>query len=610
MKRTLAKETKTKIGESLLLKGVVHNARIMGKLAFIILKDRSGKVQVVVTDPDLVKELKALGTGSILEVEGLVKESDKTDLGVEVEASTVRVINAVTAAWPVEINKPDLKANLDTLLENRALTLRHDNQAAIFKIQGTMSQAYREYMVANDFTEFFGPAMIASSSEGGAEIFKLDYFGKKATLAQSNQLYKQIMVGVYERVFGMAKWFRAENSHTRRHLTEGTQYEFELGFIESLEDIFVYLEGAIKAMLRAVEEKHQHELEVLGSELVRLPAAEGKTKGRFPKLTFSEAIKIVAERTGEDTTAWDDLTTESERELCSYAREQYETDFLIVTNYPKGKFYAYKDESGTYHNFDLLCREAEIVSGGRRVDNYDVLVSEIEAEGMDPAAFEEYLSIFKYGMPSHGGFGLGMERFTMLALGLENIREASLFPSDPTRVASQQLADERISGADQIKKLIKQQFVEADAEFSILKHEPTPTSEDSQRVRAEAGAPTTAGVKALIMRDKKTGENFMAAIPHDQRLDRKALEARVGCKLEFEKPELILKRYGLEVGGIPPFGQVFGIPTFVDAKVFASSTDSAMSSFNVGELTESLICPTSELQKVLPGEVGEFTEAA
>jgi nondiscriminating aspartyl-tRNA synthetase len=600
MERTLNSQLSDKIASKVLVKGWLHNFRLLGKLGFAMLRDRTGLVQVVVDEAKVLDELKALQPGSVLEVEAEVAATDKTELGVELIKPAVKIVNAVTHPWPVEINKPELKANLDTVLENRALTLRHQRNIAIFKIQGEMARAYREYMANQGFTEFFGPAMTASSSEGGAEIFKFDYFGGEATLAQSNQLYKQMMVGVYEGVFAMQKWFRAENSNTRRHLTEGLQYEFELGFIDSIDDVLLHLEGAVSHMINSVAMNCAKELAVLGNNLVKLPEP-GK---RFPRLKFSETAEILAKRMGEDTSTWDDMSTEAERELCAYAREEYGTDFIIVTNYPKGKFYAYRDETGMIHNFDLLCRDAEIVSGGRRVDNYDKLVAAIKAEGMNPDAFSEYLSIFKYGMPPHGGFGLGFERFTMLALGLDNIREASMFPSDTKRVASQQIQLKKVFGPGAIKRAIKQLFVESGVDFQVLTHEPTPTSEDAAKVR---GFELGTGVKALILRNKKTGANLMVAIPADKKLNIKAVEAKYavknpGAKLEFEKPETITERYGLVIGGVPPFGHVFGVETYADKSIL----DTEVAAFNNAEQTESLLTTSKAIEQTLVAEWGEF----
>ncbi len=599
--RVLITSLTEKVGSRVKVKGWVHNIRLMGKIAFVVLRDRSGFVQVVVEDGELVKELKGLQTGTVVEVMAQVVASDKTDLGVELASPQVKFINKVTQAWPVDISKPELKVNLDTLLENRALTLRHPRQAAIFKIQGVMAQAYREYMISIGSTEYFGPAMTASSSEGGAEIFKLDYFGGEATLAQSSQLYKQMLVGVYERVFAMQKWFRAENSNTRRHLTEGVQYEFEIGFIEGIDDILVHLEAVVRFMLSQVKAKCQVELALLGTELVVTPAPEV----RFPRLKFSEALKVLAEVTGQDYTGLDDFSPEHEALLCKWAKQNHGSDFIVVTNYPKGKFYAYKDEAGEYQNFDLLCRDAEIVSGGRRVDNYEKLVAEIEKEGMKPESFAEYLSIFKYGMPPHGGFGIGFERFTMLALGLDNIREASLFPSDTKRIASQQIKKKQVFGEQAIKAAVKMELVRTEADFQVITHEPTPTSEDAARVR---DLPLSSGVKALILKDKKTGENYQVNIPADKKLDIKAVESYLSnqdknVKLTFETPEVILQKFGLVVGGVPPLGYVYGLRTITDEQVFGPE----QLAFNNAVQTDSIITSSKALSMLLT-ETGKFAQ--
>lgn len=595
--RTLIQESAGKIGQIISIAGWVHNLRKLGKLNFLLLRDRSGVLQVVVQDEVELEKIRNLQPGSVLGITGKVSATENTDLKVELVDPKIEMINAVTEAWPIEINKPEMNVNLDTLLENRAISLRHPQQAAIFKIQGVMAQAYREFMVKNGFVEYFGPAMLASASEGGAELFRINYMGKPAILAQSNQLYKQMMVGVYERVFAMQKWFRAENSNTRRHLTEGIQYEFEMGFIDSISDVMDKLNEVLITMLAAVEEKCQTELKLIGKQLVSMPADK-----RIPRLKFKEAVGIVAEITGEDTASWDDLTTESEKVLCEYARKQFGSDFIFITNYPKGKFYAYRDENGEFHNFDLLCREAEIVSGGRRIDNYDQLVASIQKEGLNPEDFAEYLSIFKYGMPPHGGFGLGLERFTMMALGLDNIREATLFPSDTKRIASQSVADPKVFGPVAIKKAIKQLFVDADLEFEVTKHEPTPTSEDSAKVR---GLSLESGIKALILRDKKSGKNIMVNVPAHRKLDMSKVNEQLGkgvYKFEFERPEAIQEKYGLQVGGVPPFGHVFGIDTYIDGSVYGTE----IVAFNNADQSESLICKSEDLAKVLSAKVGDF----
>lgn len=435
MQRTLVKNLPEHIGKQVLIKGFVHKTRSLGKIAFLILRERTGLVQIVTEEAEVIAHIETLGIGSCLEIEGTVSESNAKARGVEIQHPKIRVRTLVKAVMPIEINKK-LVSHSEQSIEHRALALRNERFAAIFKIQGVLAQAYREFMIQNGCTEFFGPAMTASSSEGGAEVFKLPYFGGEATLAQSNQLYKQIMVGVYERVFGIAKWFRAENSHTRRHLTEGHQFEFEMGFIESQYEVMDMLEAAIRFMVNAVKEKCDEELAAMGFKLPLI------SKEPFPRLKFSEVKEILRNKVSDNVDEWNDMTTEGEKLLCQYSKETYGCEFVFITNFKKGVFYAYQNESGEYENFDLLCREFEIVSGGRRIEEYEKIKSAIKNAGMEPSAFQEYLSIFKYGMPPHGGFGLGLERLTMMLLGLENIREAALFPSDPKRIAGRSFEPE------------------------------------------------------------------------------------------------------------------------------------------------------------------------
>jgi len=431
MKRTLVRALGSKVSEQVKIKGFIHKKRDLGKITFLILRERSGLVQVVVEEAKVIDDIKHLSIGSCLEIIGTVVEAKSSPGGIELNQPDIKILTAISEPMPIEINTPEPKFGLEVGLEHRALALRHERFAVIFKAKAIIAQAYREFMLSQECTEFFGPAMTAASSEGGTEVFKMPYFDGEATLTQSNQLYKQIMVGVYERVFGIAKWFRAENSHTRRHLTEGHQLEFEMGFIDNYSQVMDVLEAAIRFIHQELQSKLGPELEKFGFELPLISEAP------FPRFTFAEVQEILKDKVSEDVMEWDDMTTEGEKALCEYCKEKYGCEFVLITNYLKGVFYAYKTPDGVFENFDLLCREAEIVSGGRRIANYEELKTQIEAAGMDPSDFSEYLSIFKYGMPPHGGFGIGLERLTMLMLGLENIREANIFPSDPKRIAGQ-----------------------------------------------------------------------------------------------------------------------------------------------------------------------------
>ena len=411
--------------------GRILKKRDLGKICFLELADFSATIQIVVDKPELLARLQDLHPQSIINVSGVVNTGPNNVL--EIHAEEISIIKNVSETANLELQTKEIKENLDTQLKHRAIGLRHKNNQAIFKVQAKILQAYREFMTNLGCTEIFTPLLLASSSEGGAEIFHVDYFDKQATLAQSAQLYKQIMVGVYDRVFGLSKCFRAELSNTRRHLTEGSQLEFEFGYIEGLSTILEHQENAVRHMLQKIYTDCQTELGTLNAPHLLIP------QDKFPSYTFQQACDILNQKFKIDTTDWNDLSTEAEKLLCQYARDTYKSDFIFITHIPKGAFYAYRDDKGTIHNVDLLCKEMEISSGGRRIDDYSQLRMSIIAAGMDPKDFNEYLSIFKFGMPPHGGFGMGLERLTMLMCNVENIRQSTLFPSDPQRVASQHI---------------------------------------------------------------------------------------------------------------------------------------------------------------------------
>ena len=416
--------------------GRVLSIRTLGKICFLTLEDFTGQIQVVLSQPELIETAQSMAPQSIVQVEGEVLQipQPQQPQQLELQAHSLELIQKVTATPPIQLESPTVKEKLETLLEHRAISLRHKKIKPIFQIQAAIVQYYREFMLEFGCTEIFTPLMLASSSEGGSEIFEIEYFDKKATLAQSAQLYKQVMVGVFDRVFGLSKCFRAENSNTRRHTTEATQFEFEIGYIKDFSDVMQAQQECLRYILEKLYRTHKSQLEILGARQLMLP------KGDFPCLTFDQACQLLEKQFQIQTQGWDDLSTEAERLLCEYARQQHGSDFIFVRNFKKAAFYAYKDEQGTYHNVDLLCKEMEISSGGRRIDSHSQLEAAIREAGMDPKDFQEYLSIFQFGMPPHGGFGMGLERLTMLICDVANIREATLFPSDPTTVASQKLA--------------------------------------------------------------------------------------------------------------------------------------------------------------------------
>lgn len=590
MKRILSSEIKDHIGEQIMLRGWFYNLRKLGKLNFLLLRDREGIAQVVIEDKDELAKIKDIQVGCVLEIVGLASEAKQLDSGAELTVPTIRVLNLVTEPMPVTINKSELKANLDTILDYRPLTLRHQSYQAIFKIQATLAQAYREYLIGQGFTEFFGPNIIGASSEGGSELFKVKYFNEEAMLSQSAQLYKQMMVGVYERVFALMKCFRAEKSNTRRHLTEATQFEFEMGFIDSFTEVMDMLEEVVKYMIKTVKEKNVKELEILGVELALAPL-----EVKFPRITFKEALQLVKERTGVDETKEIDLSPFAEKELCAYAREQFGTDFIFVTNFLRVKtaFYAQPSQKDpeTSNYFDLLCREIEICSGGQRIHELELLEESMRAKGLDPADFTDYLSIFKYGMPKHGGFGMGLERFTMMALGLDNIRHSTLFPSDPKRIAAVGIAQKVYYGQD-LTDEIERRLKENGIQYELLEHEAVRTSEEAAVVRKTK---LSEGVKALILRNIKDGTNIMVCVPADQKLDFKQINALENSRFELEKSDQIKSKYGLEVGGVPPFGNLLAMKTYFSKAV----VDNERSAFNCGSPTKSIVMKSADLIKLV-----------
>lgn len=600
MQRQLTSELSKSIGEKVLIKGWYHQLRSLGKINFLIVRDRGGYLQVVIEDKYEFAKIKDLQPGTILTIQGLVKETDQTDTGYELINPNINVEIPVDDVSAVEYNKSEIRADLETILDHRPLTLRNEKISAVFKIQAEIVAAYREFLRSQGFTEFFGPTVIGASSEGGTELFTVNYFDDQAMLSQSAQLYKQMMVGVHERVFALMKCYRAEKSNTRRHLTEATQFEFEMGFIESYSDVMDMLEKTIKYIIKHINTVCQREIKIIGKKVALAPEDIA-----FPRITFHEALNLFYERTGIDERKEIDLSPGCEKEMCKYAREEYGTDFIFVTNFLREKtaFYAKPNEENpkVTNYFDLLCREIEIVSGGQRINDHDELVESLELKGLDPEKFTDYLSIFKGGMPAHGGFGMGMERLTMMVLNLDNIREATLFPSDPKRIAGVRISTKKFFGAENVRNEIIRRLKDADVEYTHQEHEPTPTSADSAKMR---GTKPEEGIKAIILVGKKSKQNFQFNIPSQMKLDMKKVSEILGEKCEFEKPEIIEKRYGIVIGGVPPFGNLLGMKTYFDKSI----QDEERAAFNCGMQTESIIMQSKSLIELAEPEIADFAK--
>jgi nondiscriminating aspartyl-tRNA synthetase len=601
MDRILAADLPSHLNQRIKLRGWLNNIRPFGKLNFLILRDRSGFTQIVIESKEEYQKIANLQCGSILTVEGQVTASAQAGLGVELIHPHIFVEVPVKDAPLVEYYKPEISSDLEFILDHRSISVRNRQIQAVFKIQAELTHAYRLYMHdAVNATEYFAPNMIGASSEGGAEFFNVDYFGHVATLAQSSQLYKQIMVGVNERVFSLMPFFRAENSNTTRHLTEGKQLEFEMGFFDHWHDILDIQENCIKFIVTYLHKHCANEIAILGNRLIKAPLDVP-----FPRLTFAEAQEIYYQRTGVDERHEPDLSPAAERELCQYASEKFGTDLIFVTDWKTSKrpFYSYpKDDNLDLTNtFDLICAGTEITSGGQRRHTYESMVEGIKSKGMDPANFSDYLSIFKYGMPPHGGFGMGLERLTMTLLRLKNIREASLFPSDPKRIAGNRIKAKIFFGSENIRNEIIRLLRQQNIDFNHIEHAPTPTSEDSARVRHTK---LEEGVKSIILRGKNTKKNYQFNIPSHLKLDMKAVAEAVGEKCEFENPEVLTERFGLSVGGVPPFGSLLNLDTFFDERIH----EYEKSAFNCGLLTESIVMNSKDLSTVVQPKFGQFAK--
>lgn len=597
MHRVLASELPNCLEKRVAVRGWLNNLRALGKLSFLLLRDRTGLIQVVIETKEELQKVVDLQPGSILKVVGLVANSgDK----VEITNPQITVENPIREIPPIEYYKPEIHTDLEFILDQRPLALRNRQIAAVFHIQAEIAYAYRLYMHDQvQAVEYFAPNILGASSEGGSEFFNVDYFGYAATLAQSSQLYKQIMVGVNERVFAIMPFFRAEPSQTSRHLSEGKQCEFEMGFFQKWEEIMDVQEGAIKFILFYLHRHCTREIEILNNQIVKAPENVS-----FPRLTFAEAQEIYYKRSGIDERNEPDLSPAAERELCAWAAETLGTDLVFVTDWKIAKrpFYAYPQDKNPMltNTFDLLCAGAEITSGGQRRHTYESMLEGIRLKGMDPTHFVDYLSIFKYGMPPHGGFGMGLERLTMTLLKLKNIREASLFPSDPKRIAGNRIKARIFFGGENIRNEIVHLLHKNQLSFDHQTHVATPSSEEAAKAR---NIKIEEGVKALILRGKNTKKNYQFNIPAHLKLDMKAVAEAVGEKCEFEDPAVIQERFGLQIGGVPPFGNLLNIDNFYDEEIARQERVA----FNCGLTTESIIMRSKDLLVLTEPKMGKFT---
>ena len=417
-------------GKEIRMNGAVHTIRHMGEVAFVILRKSRGLVQCVyeagITDFD-IRELKE---ESAVEVMGVVKAEERAPQGFEIRLKEIRVLSRPAEPLPLAVSKWKLNTSLETKLSLRPISLRNVRERAKFKIQEGIVRGFRDYLLSRDFTEIRTPKIVARGAEGGSNVFKLEYFNKKAELGQSPQFYKQTMVGVYDRVFEAAPVFRAEKHNTTRHLNEYTSLDFEMGYIDSFRDVMDMETGMLQYVMKLLEQDYKKELDMLG---VTLPEV-----GRIPAVRFDQAKELVSRKYDRKIRNPYDLEPEEELLIGRYFQEEYGSDFVFVTHFPSKKraFYAMDDPADPRFtlSFDLLFRGLEVTTGGQRIHDYREITAKMEKRGMDPEDIASYLMIFKYGVPPHGGLGIGLERLTMRLLDEQNVREASLFPRDVTRL--------------------------------------------------------------------------------------------------------------------------------------------------------------------------------
>ncbi|KOP83875.1 aspartyl-tRNA synthetase [Bacillus sp. FJAT-21945] len=424
LKRTLAKECVKKVGETVKVQGWVKKVRHLGNISFLVIRDRTGEIQCVL-EGELAGFI--VETESVIEAIGEVVSTNQTSLGVELLSKSVKVMNK-NSLLPFEVNKKELKAGLENLLNHRVLSLRHEKIASIFKIKATLEEAFREYLTDLGFIRIFTPKIVSQGAEGGANVFTFNYFGKEAFLAQSPQFYKQMMVASgLERVFEIGAVYRAEEHNSSRHLNEYISLDVEMGFIEGFEELMELETEVLKYMFEKVKEKNENELNLLKIEVPIIT--------EIPKLTVHDVSEILKKHYKKEMPEGD-LNSEGEKLIAKYIKETTGSEFVFITEYPKENrpMYTMPSENGLTKSFDLLFKGLEITSGGERIHEYEMLVASFREKGLNEENFENYLNTFKYGVPPHGGFAIGLERLTARLLGLMNVREASAFPRDMNRL--------------------------------------------------------------------------------------------------------------------------------------------------------------------------------
>jgi nondiscriminating aspartyl-tRNA synthetase len=419
------------VGETIVLAGWLHRLRRLSTVSFLILRDGQGLAQVILNDPALVDRVAALPPESVVRVEGDVLATPQAPAGVEVRAQRIDVVSEAVEAPPFELHRPHIPAQLPTILDHAAVGLRHPRHRARFRLAAASVEGFRRTLREERFVEVFTPKLVATATEGGANVFAVDYFGRPAYLAQSPQLYKQTLVGVFERVFEVGPVFRAEPHDTPRHINEYISLDAEMGFIDDHTTVMALVERVLAGIVASVAEHASDDLRRLECAVPRVPP-------RIPVVDFLEAQRMIHAATGEDVLGEPDLAPAHERWLGDWTLREHDSEFVFVVGYPLAKrpFYTHPDpmRPGQSNSFDLIFRGLELVTGGQRLHVHAAYIDALAQRGMDPEPLAGYLEAFKHGMPPHGGFALGLERWVARLVGAANVRETTLFPRDLHRL--------------------------------------------------------------------------------------------------------------------------------------------------------------------------------
>ena len=420
-------KAKASVGSEIEINACAHKVKDMGGFAFINLRTARYVIQAVYSPDDCKDSIEGIREGCFVKATGVVREEPRAYNGIEIKLTGIKLIHNPGNDYPLHVSARKLGCSLDVNLDNRGVALRNPVERAVFKFQEGVVSAFRQFMLDNSFTEIHTPKIVAQGAEGGANIFRLDYFDKEAFLNQSPQFYKQAAVAFFDRVFEIAPVYRAEKHSTSRHLNEYIGLDFEMGYIDSMYDVMEMETAMLRFMMTYLKEKYAPEIKTLNADIPEVT--------EIPAIKFEDAVALIK---GSKSKNKFDLEPEDEVFLCNWAKENHGTEFIFVTNFPASKppFYAMddKEDPRTACKFDLLFRGLEITTGGQRIHDYNEQLEKMKRQGLDPEDFKYYLDSHKYGLPPHGGLGIGLERLVMKLLGLQNVRQASMFPRDLVRL--------------------------------------------------------------------------------------------------------------------------------------------------------------------------------